>query len=139
MKFTKLLSIKTRTTNWIYKLNYQLASLVRGHGLRPKLQDAMALGRKYGKPTFFCTMTFNPDWPEIRECLLPGQSASDIPTIVARVFKSRLEKVLQVLHTSFGTKKYMIKVIEFQKRGFPHAHIIIKVSLTSLYPTSLKN
>lgn len=99
----------------------------------------MALGRKYGKPTFFCTMTFNPDWPEIRECLLPGQSASDIPTIVARVFKSRLEKVLQVLHTSFGTKKYMIKVIEFQKRGFPHAHIIIKVSLTSLYPTSLKN
>ena len=89
--------------------------------------DVMALSRKYGKPTFFCTMTFNPDWPEVRERLLPGQSASDIPTIVAHVFKSRLEKVLQILHTCFGTKRYMIKVIKFQKRGFPHAHIIIKV------------
>ncbi|KAG2063632.1 hypothetical protein BDR04DRAFT_1163479 [Suillus decipiens] len=49
------------------------------------------------------------------------------PIIVARVFKSHLEKVLHVLQTSFGMKKYMIKVIEFQKQGFPHAHIIIKV------------
>lgn len=89
--------------------------------------DAMALGHKYGKPTFFCTMTFNPDWSEICECLWPGQSASDIPIIVARVFKSRLEKVLHVLQSSFKTKKYMIKVIQFQKRGFPHAHIIFKV------------
>jgi len=101
--------------------------------------DAMALGRKYGKPTFFCTMTFNPDWPEVRERLLPGQSASDIPTIVARVFKSRLEKVLQVLRTCFGTKRYMIKVIEFQKRGFPHAHIIIKVLSILLFSIELKN
>jgi len=27
--------------------------------------DAMALGRKFGKPSFFCTMTFNPDWHEV--------------------------------------------------------------------------
>ena len=27
--------------------------------------DAMALGQKFGKPTFFCTMTFNSDWQEI--------------------------------------------------------------------------
>ncbi|KAG2743144.1 hypothetical protein P692DRAFT_20850601 [Suillus brevipes Sb2] len=89
--------------------------------------DAMALGRKFGKPSFFCTMTFNPDWQEVRARLRPGQSASDIPIVVARVFKSRLEKVLHVLRTRFGEKKYLIKVIEFQKRGFPHAHIIFKV------------
>jgi hypothetical protein len=89
--------------------------------------DAMALGRKYGKPTFFCTMTFNPDWAEIKSRLRPGQTATDIPVAVARVFKSRLEKVMHVLRTRFGSKKYLIKVIEFQKRGFPHAHIIIKV------------
>ncbi|KAG2745964.1 hypothetical protein P692DRAFT_20849641 [Suillus brevipes Sb2] len=69
----------------------------------------------------------NPDWVEICQRLQPGQSASDIPVIVARVFKSRLEKVLHILRTRFGTKKYLIKVIEFQKRGFPHAHIIFKV------------
>lgn len=95
--------------------------------------DAMALGRKFGKPSFFCTMTFNPEWPEIKSRLLPGQTASDIPVIVARVFKSRLEKVLHVLRTRFGEKKYLIKVIEFQKRGFPHAHIIIKVSLYYIF------
>ena len=45
----------------------------------------------------------------------------------ARVFKVCLEKVLHVLQTHFGEKKYLIEVIEFQKRGFPHAHILIKV------------
>ena len=50
--------------------------------------DAMALGRKFGKSTFFCTMTFNPDWHEIQQHLLPGQTASNLPVIVARVFKS---------------------------------------------------
>jgi len=89
--------------------------------------DAMALGRRYGKPTFFCTMTFNPDWPEARTCLLPGQTVYDIPIVVARVFKSRLEKVLHFIRTRFGDMKYLIRVIEFQKRGFPHAHIIVKV------------
>jgi hypothetical protein len=44
--------------------------------------DAMALGHKFGKPTFFCTMTFNPDWPEVWEYLEPGQPASDVPVIV---------------------------------------------------------
>jgi hypothetical protein len=66
--------------------------------------------------------------------LRPGQSASSIPIIVARVFKSRLEKVLHILWTRFGEKKYLIKVIEFQKWGFPHAHIIFKVlEVTLLY------
>ena len=27
--------------------------------------DSMALGKVFGKPSFFCTMTFNPNWPEI--------------------------------------------------------------------------
>ena len=89
--------------------------------------DAMALGRKFGKPTFFMTMTFNPDWPEVRNRLLPGQTAYDIPVVVAWAFKSRLEKVLRLLRTRFREKRYLIKVIEFQRRGFPHAHILIKV------------
>ena len=48
-------------------------------------QDAMAIVRKYGKPDLFITMTCNPKWCEIEENLLPGQSASDRPDIVARV------------------------------------------------------
>ena len=72
-------------------------------------------------------MTFNPDWPEVQSVLLPHQTAGDIPIVIAHVFKSRLEKVLAVLHTAFEEKVYLIRVIEFQKRGFLHAHIIFKV------------
>ena len=93
--------------------------------------DAMALGRKFGKPTFFGTMTFNPDWPEVRAQLRPGQTATDIPVVVARTFKARLEKVLHLIRTRFGTKVYLVKVVEFQKRGFPHAHMVLKVSVVT--------
>jgi len=90
--------------------------------------DSMVLGKAFGKPSFFCTMTFNPNWPEIRERLKYGQSVSDLPFLINRVFKHRLERVLRVLRTRFGEKKYLIKVVEFQKQGLPHAHILIKVS-----------
>lgn len=72
-------------------------------------------------------MTFNPDWPEIRSVLCVGQNVSDIPVAVAHVFKSQLQKVLSVLCNNFGQTVYLICVVEFQKRGFPHAHIILKM------------
>ena len=37
-----------------------------------KFQDAMAIVRKFGKPTLFITMTCNPEWPEITKSLNPG-------------------------------------------------------------------
>lgn len=89
--------------------------------------DSLALGREYGKPSYFITMTCNPEWPEIKARLKPGQSASDIPVIVARAFKIRLQRLQNLLRKKLGHLRYMIKVIEFQKRGWPHAHIIIKV------------
>ena len=39
-------------------------------------------------------MTCNPRWVEITEALLPGQSASDRPDIVNRVFKEKLGAML---------------------------------------------
>jgi hypothetical protein len=90
--------------------------------------DSLALTRAFGKPSYFFTMTCNPEWPEITARLQPGQNASDVPVVVARAFKIRLQHLLQILRTCFGRLVYMIKVIEFQKHGFPHAHIIAKVS-----------
>lgn len=49
-------------------------------------QDAMAIVRKFGKPTFFVTFTCNARWEEITRDLLPGQTATDRPDITARVF-----------------------------------------------------
>ncbi|POM77531.1 Helitron helicase-like protein, partial [Phytophthora palmivora] len=45
--------------------------------------DAMAIVRETGAPNLFITMTCNPNWPEIKENLRPGEKASDRPDIVA--------------------------------------------------------
>ena len=64
--------------------------------------------------------------------------ASDVPVIVAQAFKNRLRRLLHILRTRFGLIIYLIKVIEFQKRGLPHAHIIIKVHSISYYTVAQK-
>ena len=59
--------------------------------------DAMAIVRKCGRPAYFITFTANPQWPEIRDHLLPGQQPGDRPDLVARVFQMRLKALLQDL------------------------------------------
>ena len=91
-------------------------------------QDAMAIVRCYGKPDFFITFTCNPRWQEITDALLPTQTAADWPDIVSRVFKLKLHSLLEDLHYSkvpvLGKMIGLIYVIEWQKRGPPHAHIL---------------
>ena len=76
-------------------------------------------------------------WKEIQEALLPGQSWTDRPDIVCRVFKLKQQEMIRDLHkgTFFKTKeglpwkcKYIIAVVEFQKRGLPHAHILFRLA-----------
>jgi Helitron helicase-like domain at N-terminus len=95
--------------------------------LRVLYQDAMAIVRKFGRPDFFVTFTCNPKWREIEENLLPGQSAKDRPDIVARVFKLKLDALLKDLleEDVLGFSRAHTYVIEFQKRGLPHAHILL--------------
>ena len=90
------------------------------------MRDSLALARKFGQPSFFITMTCNPNWPEITSQLRPAQTATDSPIVVVRAFKGRLKMLLEILRSKFGTVVYLIYVIEFQKRGLPHAHIILK-------------
>lgn len=49
--------------------------------------DALALSCQRGKPDLMVTATCNPNWPEIRCRLLPGQGATEIPHVTNRVFK----------------------------------------------------
>ena len=90
-------------------------------------QDAMAIVRYCGKPDLFITMTCNPLWPDITIELLPGQTAQDRPELVSRVFKLKLNELLTDLtkRNFFGRTVAFIYVVEFQKRGLPHAHILI--------------
>jgi hypothetical protein len=87
--------------------------------------DCLALRRKFGAISFFTTLTCNPKWPEILAELEPGQNAQDRPDVVVRVFRRRLAAFLKQHEAIFGPDRYTIQVIEFQKRGLPHAHLAI--------------
>lgn len=87
----------------------------------------MALVQRYGKPDLFITMTCSPHWEEITRELGPGQTPQDRPDLVARVFKAKLEDLKDLLFKKklFGEVAAHVHVIEFQKRGLPHAHFLI--------------
>jgi hypothetical protein len=90
-------------------------------------QDSMAIVRQYGKPDLFITMTCNPKWEEIVSALKPGEIANDRPDLVTRVFVGKLQHLLNELLKKgvFGEVVANIHVIEWQKRGLPHAHILL--------------
>ncbi|EEY60735.1 helitron helicase-like protein [Phytophthora infestans T30-4] len=88
--------------------------------------DAMAIVRETGAPNLFITMTCNPNWPEIKENLRPGEKASDRPDIVARVFMEKLKALNKDLDEGvLGIQAARVHVVEYQKRGLPHAHILL--------------
>ena len=90
-------------------------------------QDAMAIVRKCGRPDLFITFTSNPKWPEITAELEQGQTAQDRPDLVARIFHIKFKELMRDLteRKVFGSVVGKVWVIEFQKRGLPHAHILL--------------
>ena len=66
-----------------------------------------------------------PKWREIMRELNPGEQPSDRPDLVARLFKLKLDALLTEMYTDgiFGRVVAHLHVIEFQKRGLPHAHV----------------
>ena len=92
-----------------------------------KYHDGMAGARKHGKSSVFLTMVANPRWQEILDALLPHQTSVDRPDLVCRVFKLKLEALLDDLlkHGALGKPVAFIHVIEYQMRGLPHAHILV--------------
>lgn len=72
-------------------------------------------------------MTANPNWPEITRMLKPGQRASDRPDLVARVFRQKSEHLLHLIMKVgvLGKAVAQVHMIEYQKRGLPHMHLLI--------------
>ena len=91
------------------------------------LQDALAINRHFGGADLFLTMTADPNWPEICAELLPGQTLADRPDLMARVFRAKMAQMLDDIHKHgyMGKTVARVWVIEFQKRGLPHMHMII--------------
>ncbi|KAK2704433.1 hypothetical protein QYM36_016732 [Artemia franciscana] len=90
-------------------------------------QDAIAYVRLYGRPDLFITFTCNQSWDEILQLLLQGQSAVHRHDITARVFRQKLKSLINyiVKLEVFGSVRCWMYSVEWQKRGLPHAHILI--------------
>jgi hypothetical protein len=102
-------------------------------------QDAMACMRVHGKPDLFITFTANPKWPEIINELAAGQEPNDRPDLISRVFKIKLKELIDdiLVRHVFGIVNAHIYVIEWQKRGLPHAHILIVLDEADKIKTTL--
>ena len=95
--------------------------------MKQNYQDAMTVVRHFGRPDFFITFTCNPNWPEIQNSIFPGKNTNQRPDIVVRVFNIKLKELMKDLVNNqvFGKVEAYIYVVEFQKRGLPHAHILL--------------
>ena len=95
--------------------------------MHERIQDAMTYVRHYGRPDLFITFTCNTKWPEITQALFQGQRANDRHDIIARVFRLKLVKMIALLTKQevFGPVRCYMYSIEWQKRGLPHAHILL--------------
>ena len=95
--------------------------------MHERSQDAMTYVRNYGRPDLFITFTCNPNWTEIQQELFDGQKPQDRHDLSARVFH-RKHKVPMGLITKakiFDEVRCHTYTIEWQKRGLPHAHILV--------------
>ena len=95
-----------------------------------QFQDGMAICREYHKPDLFITMTCNPHWVEIQRELRKMENVKDRPDLVARVFKQKKDQLIRDIQAGkvFGKISAILWVIEFQKRGLPHVHILVILS-----------
>ena len=95
-----------------------------------------------GRCSFFITFTFNPKWPEAD---VRPRRIADYVDIQCRVFNLRLKSFLRRLRAGqfFGGRNgpfrgeppvYIMCVVEFQKRGFPHAHLAVKMPVDPTDP-----
>jgi Helitron helicase-like domain at N-terminus len=90
-------------------------------------QDALAINHHYRGADLFLTMTSNPNWQDVKDALLPGQTPADRPNLVNHVFHLKVQELLDNIFKRDCLGKAVARVwtIEFQKRGLPHVHMII--------------
>ncbi|XP_074352461.1 uncharacterized protein LOC141691590 [Apium graveolens] len=72
-------------------------------------KDSLAICRTIGHPSLFFTMTCNTQWPKIKQMMeyLPGVDVANKPDVIVRVFKLKLDQLLDLIKK----KKYFGKYI----------------------------
>jgi hypothetical protein len=95
------------------------------HSMQKNLQDTLGLLRLFGGSDLFVTFTANPQWHEITEALLTGQTPVDCPDLVTHVFRLKFKSLLTDItqRAIFGPAVGYVYTVEYQKR--PHIHLIV--------------
>ncbi|XP_074306350.1 uncharacterized protein LOC141641592 [Silene latifolia] len=114
------------------------SSLVGGGAyMRVNYLDTMTICRWFGYPDLFITFTCNPKWPEITRFVRNrGLNPEDGPDILSRVFKIKLEELMIDLKKRhiFGRVRVGAQSFICQKRGLPHAHILLFLHREDKFP-----
>ncbi|XP_074293620.1 uncharacterized protein LOC141620718 [Silene latifolia] len=109
--------------------------------MRETYQDTMTICRWCGYPDLFITFTCNPKWLEITRFVKKkkGLRPEDRPDILTRVFKLKLDELMRDLKERhiFGRTRAVVYTIEFQKRGLPHAHILLFLQRDDKFPEAV--
>lgn len=92
-----------------------------------RCMDAMSLIHKYSKPDVLLTMTCNSNWPEIKYELKHRDEIRNRLDLLVRIFRAKFEKLKTdlVKRKLLGPIVAYVYMIEFQKRGLPHAHFLL--------------
>ncbi|GBL99593.1 hypothetical protein AVEN_68853-1 [Araneus ventricosus] len=95
--------------------------------MHERTQDAMTNVRNFGRPDLFITFTCNPQWKEITDELMARQKSHDRHDLIGRVFHLKLNTLTNLINKGkiFRTTRCFIYTVEWQKRGLPHAHILL--------------
>lgn len=89
--------------------------------------DGVAIAREYGTPTFFLTVTTNPNWPAIKTNLGPDIKYQDRPDLVCRCFRCVRREIWKDVEErgKLGPVIAHCESMEFQERGGPHIHKLL--------------
>ncbi|CAE1267097.1 unnamed protein product [Acanthosepion pharaonis] len=95
--------------------------------MHERTHDAMTCVCHCGRPDLFVTFTCNPKWAEITREPFPDQQYSHHADLIACVFRLQLCKLMDLIlkEQVFGRVKCHMYTVEWQKRGLPHAHILL--------------
>jgi hypothetical protein len=91
-------------------------------------QDAMCIAKEIGFPSFFVTITTNPNSEGIQENLFTGQTALERDDIICRAFEGLfVTHFMNDLTTNhvLGVPIAWVYTKEYQKRGLPHIHLLL--------------
>ncbi|KZS06462.1 ATP-dependent Helicase-like protein [Daphnia magna] len=120
--FNNVLAGGSLTQQWTVDSHAKIeANHVNPKAMKQAYQDAMAICSKFGNPVFFLTFT------AVAANIPSHLSAPDRPDIIARVFQQKKIELVNDIEKRqmLGFATARIHVIEFQKRGLPHCHMLI--------------